>query len=147
MDTALESFVQDLKEQMHEETREAYGDTAYQRWLNPLYNGTIADPDAYARVRGVCGDSMEIYLSFQDGRVKDSSYQTDGCGSSTVCGSVAAEIALGKDPSELLEITGELILKSLRGLPKEDEQCAHLASETLHAALNSYMSKKARIGK
>jgi len=59
-----------------------------------------------------------------------------------VCGSFAAELALGKSPDELVEITGDAILKILGGLPKEDEHCAFLAGETLQEALNEYMIKQ-----
>jgi NifU-like protein involved in Fe-S cluster formation len=44
----------------------------------------------------------------------------DGCGSSIVCGSFAAEMAVENNPDELLEITGEAILKKLGKLPEED---------------------------
>ena len=75
-------------------------------------------------------------------RVKEASFKADGCGSSIVCGSYAAEMSLGKNPDELLEITGEAILKELERLPKEDEHCAHLAAETLQEALNDHMIKQ-----
>jgi len=61
-----------------------------------------------------------------------------------VCGSFAAELAIGKNPDELVKITGEVILKALGGLPKEDQHCAFLAAETLQEALNSYMMQQAK---
>jgi nitrogen fixation NifU-like protein len=45
----------------------------------------MTDADAHARVTGQCGDSMEIYLKFENGRVKEASYFTDGCASSAIC--------------------------------------------------------------
>ena len=45
---------------------------------------------------------------------------------------------------EVLEITGDVILKKLGGLPKEEEHCAFLAGETLQEALNDYMIKQTR---
>ena len=137
----LDDFAQELQEQIFEETKEAYGEIAFQRWLNPLYMGLMKDPDGYAFLRGSCGDSMEIFLKFENDRVKEASFQTDGCGSSTVCGSFAAEMAIGKDPDELLDITPEAIKEKLGRLPKEDEHCAALASETLYEALNDYLKK------
>ena len=64
------------------------------------------------------------------------------CWSSTVCGSFAAELALGKNPDELVEITGEEILQIIGGLPEENQHCAFLAAETLQAALSDYMMKQ-----
>jgi nitrogen fixation protein NifU and related proteins len=93
---------------------------AYERWLKPLYMGGMRVPDGYGRITGTCGDTMEIFLRFERGRIKEANFKTDGCGSSTVCGSFAAELAHGKSPDELAEITGEVILKVLGGLPRKN---------------------------
>lgn len=142
MSETVDDFVRNLQKQIFEETKQAYGEKAFHRWLNPVYMGPIREPDGYACVTGVCGDTMQIFLKFENDRVKEASFQADGCGSSIVCGSYAAEMSLGKNPDELLEITGEAILKELERLPKEDEHCAHLAAETLQEALNNYMIKQ-----
>lgn len=142
MSKELDDFVQDLQNQIFEETREAYGDVAFERWQNPLYMGVMDIPDGYGRLTGSCGDTMQIFLRFENGRVKEATFLTDGCGASAVCGSFAAELALDKGPDELLEITGDAILKILGGLPKDDEHCAYLAGETLQEALNDYMIKQ-----
>jgi nitrogen fixation NifU-like protein len=144
MGDTLDDFVRELVEQIFEETKEAYGEIAYERWLNPIYIGSMKDPDGYALLRGVCGDSMEIFLKIGRERVKEASFQTDGCGSSGVCGSFAAEMAIGKNFEQLLEITGDIIMERLGGLPEEDKHCAFLAAETLHEALNHYMINQAR---
>jgi len=142
MSSELDDFVQDLQTRIYDETREAYGDIAFERWLNPLYMGSIDNPDGYGRVTGSCGDTMQIFLKFENDRISEASFQTDGCGSSAVCGSFAAEMALGKNPEEITEITGEKILGKLGGLPKEDEHCAFLSAETLQDALHEYMVKQ-----
>jgi nitrogen fixation protein NifU and related proteins len=144
MSDDFDNFARNLQAQIFEETKQAYGAAAFDRWLHPMYMGKIDHPDGYARVTGPCQDTMEIFLRFEDGRVAEASFQTDGCGSSAVCGSFAAEMARGKTPDELLDVTGEAILKRLGGLPKEDEHCAHLAGETLHEALGNYMKDQAK---
>jgi nitrogen fixation NifU-like protein len=58
-----------------------------------------------------------------------------------MCGSFAVELALGKSPDEILDITGESILKKAGGLPEEDKHCAFLSAEALQEALNDYMVK------
>jgi len=138
----LDDFVQDLQDQIYEETKAAYGDVAFERWMNPLYMGSIENPDGYGRVTGSCGDTMQIFLKFENDKTKEASFLTDGCGASAVCGSFAAELALGKTPDEIVDITGDTILKILGGLPKEDEHCAYLAGDTLQEALNEYMIKQ-----
>ncbi|MGD8985107.1 MAG: iron-sulfur cluster assembly scaffold protein [Desulfobacteraceae bacterium] len=146
MGDTMDDFVHEIREQIYEETKEAYGNKAYQRWLNPLFMGSMNNPDGYARSVGVCGDTMEIFLKFDGDRVKRALFQADGCGSSSVCASFAVELSMGKAPDELLAITGEVIMETLEGLPEEDEHLASLAAETLQQALNDYMNKKAGEG-
>jgi len=135
----LDVFIDQLQGQIFDETREAYGETGFNRWRNPLYNGRLENPDASARVTGQCGDTLEMFLIFEEGRVKTATYTTDGCGASTVCGSFTAEMARGKTPDDLVGITGEDVLAAIGTFPKEDQHCAFLAVETLQAALENYM--------
>ena len=144
MTDSIVDFIKELQRQIHEETREAYGQVAFERWLRPQYMGVIDNPDGYGHVAGSCGDRMEIFLRFEQDKVKEASFRTDGCGSSVVCGSFAAELALGKNPDELAEISGETIVKVLGGLPEEDRHCAFLAADTLQEALDDYMRKQRR---
>jgi nitrogen fixation NifU-like protein len=142
MNKDFDDFVEGLQDQIFKETRAAYGDIAFKRWLNPLYVGRLENPDGYGRVTGSCGDTMEMFLKFENEKVKDASFQTDGCGSSTVCGSFAAEQSIGKSTEEILNITGEAILDILGGLPEEDKHCAFLSADALQEALNDYMIKQ-----
>lgn len=142
MKDEFEDFVQIIKQQMFEETKEAYGEIAFQRWRNPLFVGPMKDPDGYASLRGVCGDTMEFFLRFEGDRVLEASFQSAGCGSSTVCGSFAAEMAIGKKLDEIQQITGEAVIQKLESIPKDDEHLAFLAVETLQNALNDYLTKK-----
>lgn len=144
MNETLDDFVRNLQKQIYVETRDAYGEEVFQRWLNPVHEGMIDKPDGYSRLTGRCGDTMEIFLKFEDEQVKEASYRTDGCGSSNAAGSCAVEMALGRNPDEILEITGQAILGKLVGLPEAEEHCAFLAAEALQEALNDYMIKKHR---
>jgi nitrogen fixation NifU-like protein len=144
MSDSLDDFIKELQHQIDEETREAYGQVAFERWLRPQYMRVMDHPDGYGHVAGSCGDRMEIFLKFEEDKVKDATFQTDGCGSSLVCGSFAAELALGKNPDALAEISGETILEVLGGLPEEDRHCAFLAADTLQEALDDYMRKQRR---
>jgi len=141
---SFDDFVRDLQNQIHEETREAYGRVAFERWLAPCYMGSMDNPDGYGQVTGSCGDRMEIFLKFEEDKVKEATFRTDGCGSSVVCGSYAAELAFGKTPDEVAEVSGEIILETLGGLPEEDRHCAFLAADTLQEALDDYMQKQRR---
>jgi nitrogen fixation NifU-like protein len=142
MSDSLDDFVARLQGQIFEETRDAYGELGFQRWRNPLYRGAMPDADGHGRVTGKCGDTIKLFLKFEDDRVARATFITDGCGSSMVCGSLAAELALGKNADELTPVTGEKILEVLGRFPKEDEHCAFLAAESLQNALDDYMRKQ-----
>jgi nitrogen fixation protein NifU and related proteins len=137
----FDQFVDDLQNRIFEETLEAYGELGFRRWRNPLYRGQLKDPDGYGCVTGACGDTMQIFLKFENHQVKEASFLTDGCGASTVCGSLAAETALDRTPEQLTDVTGETILGILGVFPEEDRHCAYLAAETLQEALGDYMQK------
>ena len=107
----------------------------------PLFMGGMENPDGHGRITGTCGDTMQIFLRFENERVEEASFLTDGCGSSAVCGSFAAEFARGKAPEELADVSGDSILDFIGGLPEEDRHCAFLAAETLQSALDDYMRR------
>ena len=142
MGNELDDFIDGLQNWILDETRAEFGDVAFERWQNPIYVGALDIPDGHGRVTGSCGDTMQIFLKFEDNKVKEATFLTDGCGSSTVCGSFAAELALGKTPDELVQITGETILEILGRFPEESRHCAFLAAETLQDALDDYMKFK-----
>lgn len=145
MTDKIDAFVAELQEQIFAETREAFGEAGFERWRNPLYRGPLNDADSHARVKGTCGDTMEIFLKFDaNDRVCDAAYLTDGCGSSTVCGSFAAEMTLGRSPDELTEITGEAVLEEIGRFPEDDQHCAFLAAATVQEALSLFMKKKSQ---
>ncbi len=144
MGEKLDDFLNGLQNEIFDEARKAYGEIGFQRWRKPLYRGKMTDADGHGRLTGPCGDTMEIFLKFEGDKVKSATFFTDGCGASTVCGSMAAELAIGKTADELEGITGNDILAELGSFPKEDRHCASLSAETLQEALGDYLKKQIR---
>ncbi|MBN2040463.1 MAG: iron-sulfur cluster assembly scaffold protein [Spirochaetes bacterium] len=145
MSDELDDFINDLQGELNTRAIKDYGQAGFERWKNPPHNHPIKNPDGYASVTGSCGDTMEIFLKFKGDKVKDASFQTNGCGPSIICGSLAAELAFGKNPEELTEITNNAIINIIGGrIPEEDMHCASLAAETLQEALSQYMKNKQR---
>jgi len=140
-DEAFEAIVKQLQDQAFDDARRAYGEKGFERWRNPRFNGPLedADADASGGLKGGCGDTINIYLKFNEDRVERASYTTDGCGSSALCGSFTAELAHGKKPEELLELTPEDVLKTIGTFPDADAHCATLAISALQDAVNNYM--------
>ncbi len=40
-------------------------------FFDPKNIGKIKNPDSHVRITGVCGDTVEIYLAIEDGRIND----------------------------------------------------------------------------
>ncbi|MBI9088185.1 MAG: iron-sulfur cluster assembly scaffold protein [Desulfobacterium sp.] len=136
----LDKFLDDLQEKVFDEARGVLGDKGFDRWQNPRYRGRLPNYTVHGHALGDCGDSMDIYLRFDKDRVAEASYMTDGCGSSQVCGSFAAEMSTGRRAEELADITGEVILEKLGDVPEDDQHCAFLAAGTVQEALRIYMT-------
>ncbi|HPP79984.1 MAG TPA: iron-sulfur cluster assembly scaffold protein, partial [Deltaproteobacteria bacterium] len=76
---------------MHEELD--LSPVAREHASRPLNEGPPPRFNAYGRVTGPCGDTMEIWLLVQDGIVERASFTTTGCGPSRACGSMATSLA------------------------------------------------------
>ena len=141
MSHSLDEFADRLQEEINQEIIQTYGEKVYERWRNPRFGGRMESPTGYGRVTGNCGDTMEIFLRLEGEVVSDASFITDGCGCSAVCASVACELAIGKEPEGIEDVTGEMILEILGGLPDDNVHCAFLAAETLQVAADDSINQ------
>lgn len=138
----FDALVNSIREKANQDALEAYGEKGFERWQNPRFHIQIHDYDVKERLKGSCGDSIELSLKFEDGRVKDGSYFTDGCASSGLAGSFTIEKALGRTPEDLLELKDVDILDAIGTFPAKDRHCAGLAISVLHACVDAYMKKQ-----
>jgi nitrogen fixation protein NifU and related proteins len=119
--------------------RDCLPEAEVERGRNSPRKGRLAVFDGHGCLTGGCGENIEIFLKFEGERVSDASFLTDGCGSITACGSRATAMAIGRTTDEILEITGEAIIREMEGFPEAEAHCAFLAAETLQEALHDYM--------
>ena len=110
--------------------------------LNPHNIGKIDNPDSYVRVTGVCGDTIEMYLSIRGSEIIDIKFLTNGCGATIACSSYIARISKGKSIVSAFKIKPKDIDNYFEGLPDEHKHCAKLAVITLKAALKNYVKKR-----
>lgn len=136
---AFDILVEELQNKACADARAAYGNIGFERWRNPRFRGPLADSDAAGGLKGGCGDSIHIYLKFHDNRVVKAAYTTDGCASSSLCGSFTAELAHGRSPEELLELEPFDVLNKIGTFPEGEKHCATLAIKALQEAVNNYM--------
>jgi nitrogen fixation NifU-like protein len=128
---------------MEKDILRTYGPTVLDHWKHPRNLGLLEDADGYARVEGTCGDTMEMSVRLDGDVVVRCGFQTDGCGTTLVCGSAATWLATNRPFIEALgAVTSRGILELLGGLPEADVHCAELAAETLRRALADYRANK-----
>jgi nitrogen fixation NifU-like protein len=122
--------------------RPVAGNESPLRWYRPIYMGRLPQASAAAKIRGRCGDTMEMYLRIENDRIVEARFFTDGCGSSVACGLVAAKLATGKEIDEAALIGGDTILEVLNGLAEKERHCAYLAAETLQTAIHDWIVRE-----
>ena len=88
-----------------------------------------------------CGDIMKVYITVENGIIKDAKFKTFGCGAAIATSSMATELIKGKSIQQALEITNATVMEALDGLPPVKVHCSCLAEEALHAALWDYAQK------
>ena len=138
MTSAWEQFEELIKAQM----RKIYSETVIDHAMNPRNLGDMENADGFARVTGPCGDTMEIWLRAKNGNLTDTTFLTNGCGTTIASGSMVTEMAKGENITEAQKISQQDVLSALGGLPEESQHCALLAANTLKAALREYMAMK-----
>jgi nitrogen fixation NifU-like protein len=136
----FQKLADELQQAIIEDAREVYSETVIDHAMNPRNAGTITDADGYGKVKGSCGDTMELWLRVNNVVITNATFMTDGCGTSIAAGSMVTEMARGKNITEAIKITQQDILTELGGLPEESEHCALLASNTLKQAILDYMA-------
>jgi nitrogen fixation protein NifU and related proteins len=144
MSSDFEKTANELQASIMEDARKIYSEKVIERWLNPRNLGKIRNADGFAKIKGPCGDTMQISLKVKDRRISKIRFTTSGCATSIASGSMATELAQGRKIEEAAEISQEMILDALAGLPEESVHCALLASNTLKEAIKDYLNSEGK---
>ena len=136
MENDWEKFARELQDTV----LEGYSDQLKHEFLHPQNMGKIENPSGSASITGVCGDTVEMYLSISDGRISDIRFATDGCGFTTACASYVTRISKGKTIEDALRIKPRDVDTYFGGLPAENKHCPVLAVGTLVRALEKYLA-------
>ena len=138
MSVDIDELAKRLETQVLEDAKEVFSETVIEYAYNPRNMGEISDADGVGKITGTCGDTVQITIRVEDGRIKESRFMTDGCGTSIACGSMLTEMITDKTIEEALAITSDDLLRSLGGLPEENVHCSVLAVDTLREAIQNY---------
>jgi nitrogen fixation protein NifU and related proteins len=106
-----------------------------------LNMGRMNDPSGSAWVKGLCGDTMEMYLIIENNRITEAKFYTDGCDYTIACGNTVTEFALNKTIEQVLSLSPKYIMDRIKDLPEENIHCTILAVNTFHKAVADYLLK------
>ncbi|MBE9477900.1 MAG: iron-sulfur cluster assembly scaffold protein [Chloroflexi bacterium] len=131
---------QEYEDLIEAKMRQVYSGEVVDHVLHPRNLGDMKNADAFGRITGPCGDTMEIWLKVSGGVVIAASFATDGCAATISTGSMVTELIKGKTVGEVLSISQQDILGALGGLPEDHQHCALLAADTLKKAAKDYLA-------
>ena len=138
---SFDDLIDKLQKKIDDYEERVYSKRVIKEYRNPINFRPIEKPDTIGEIKGSCGDTMRIMLSIREGVIKDAAFWTDGCGASIACGNKLTSIIKGKKLDYAKNISNTDLVESLDGLPKENEHCAVLATDTLRKALKKYYER------
>jgi nitrogen fixation NifU-like protein len=121
-----------------------YSPTLIDHFEHPRNAGPMPDADAEAYVvNPVCGDSLRLFLRFEDGRVVQASFLTSGCPASIATSSAATEMVTGLRLEEAEALTRDDYAEAVGGLPKSKVHCSVLAASAVRQAIAEWRKRDA----
>lgn len=142
MNQKIEQVIKEIEEAIWS----GYSEELVKHAQEPKNVGKIEHPDGQGKIKGICGDTIEISIKIKDNKIIDAKFLTDGCGLSIACGSMVTELVKGKSINEALRVSPAEIIDNLDGLPEDGFHCSILACNTLHTAIANYLLFQRREG-
>lgn len=100
--------------------------------------GILPYPDGYGKRVGDCGDTIELYLSVQAGRIQYISFQIEGCLNTNACANTLVHLVEGRSVADSWQVTPEDLIDYLETLPPAHSHCAELVVGAFYHELNDY---------
>ena len=123
-----------------------YSDKLIDHFRHPRNVGMMRNADGVGEDEyGGCGDVVRFYLKVHAGAVSEVRFQTYGCGPTIAAASAGSELAAGRRPEQLLEISAGEVEAALDGLPEERRHAAEVVAGALHAAARDYLRRHAEV--
>lgn len=126
--------------------RALYSPLVEDHYNNPRNVGKLdkSDLNVGTGLRGApeCGDmtQMQVKVNPDTMVIEDVKFKAFGCGSAIAASSYASQAIRGKTIADALKLTNKQIAQEL-SLPPVKLHCSMLAEETIHAAVENYLSK------
>ena len=95
----------------------------------------VDNPDGYGRKSRDCGDTVEMFITLEKGRIRWVNFHLHGCLNTNACANALARLGEGRTVAEAWEITPRLVSDYLETLPGDHFHCAELAVGAFQRAL------------
>ncbi|MEX2159506.1 MAG: SUF system NifU family Fe-S cluster assembly protein [Dehalococcoidia bacterium] len=100
-----------------------YRELILDHYRSPRHHEPLAEPDVIAEgYNPLCGDEVELRLTFDDNTVKDVSFHGRGCSISQASGSMLTDVVIGKridEAQRLIEQVQEILTDADKEPPEE----------------------------
>ncbi|MFC1979210.1 iron-sulfur cluster assembly scaffold protein, partial [Chloroflexota bacterium] len=88
-----------------EQMKQIYTDKVVDHAINSRNRGNIPQADAYAKVTGPCGDTIQMWFKVTGEKIFRATFEPDGCATTIACGSMATELITGRNVMEAAKIS------------------------------------------
>jgi nitrogen fixation protein NifU and related proteins len=95
----------------------------------------LAQPDGHGKKTGVCGDTVEFFLTLEGERISNMAYMSEGCLNTNACANAVIKLSEYHTLAEAWELTPEQVAGFLETLPPDHFHCAELAIGAFYLAL------------
>lgn len=119
-----------------------YSKKMMQYFRHPKNVGSIENADGIGVAKNEGSVYIELYITVEDEMITDARFKTFGCGAAIAASSMAAELVVGQSLDAAFEITNDIIIEELDGLPAEKLHCSVLAEKAVKAAITDYRNRK-----
>ncbi len=117
-----------------------YAEELLERYKNPVNRGTIKNATNEAHeTNPLCGDSLDIYLKIENGKIYDAKFNGYGCAISQSSADILLDSIKGKSGDEVKKFPKDEFLKILGvSLSPARLKCALLSWHAVMIALGGY---------
>ena len=138
----FDNFVEKLQQEIIDKEVRDFNDHIVNLFHSPKNWGKPSNFTISHSYKGPRNDTMEFYLTIQDGIIKNANFFTDGCGATVATGSQTTILIEGKPLEYAESLKPEDIDLALKGLPEDHKHSLELAVNTLRNLIEKYKSKR-----
>ena len=123
-------------------TISGYSKKAIRYYKNKTNVGIIKNPTISFMYKGICDDTMKVYLMIDSNKIIDAKFEAIGCAGVFTAGSALMELIKNKSVTEARKISEFDIVNHLGSVPNKKQDCIYLVIKTLQKTLNSMKGRK-----